>query len=227
MKTVKILLTETVDNLGIVGDVVEVRPGYARNYLLPRAMATDPTPGNIQRLAARRAVVEAELKARRADLEVVHKKLEGFELTMQRSANEQGVLFGGVSQHDIAEGLRAEGLAIEDRMVRIGNQIKRLDSYHIPVVLASDLRSEIKLWVVSDKPAEQVQAEQAEAAEAEKKEERARRRRKQDEAAAEGEAKAEKADKAEKPEKAEKAEKTEAKEAKPKKSKKQAEPKAE
>jgi hypothetical protein len=60
-----------------------------------------------------------------------------------------------VSQHDISEGLRAEGLPVEDRMVRIGQQIKRLDTYTIPVVLAGDLKTEIKLWVVSDKPLEQ------------------------------------------------------------------------
>ena len=64
------------------------------------------------------------------------------------------MLFGGVSQHDIAEALRSDGFAIDDRAVRIGEQIKRLDSYQVPIQLASDLRTEIKLWVVSDKPAE-------------------------------------------------------------------------
>src|SRR5687768_13947682 len=124
MKQTQLLLTENVDNLGIVGDVVKVRPGYARNFLLPRNMATRPTPGAIQRLAARRAEVEAELKKQRGVLEALLEKVKDHELTMMRSANEQGVLFGGVSQHDIAEALRAEGFAIEDRMVRIGQQIK-------------------------------------------------------------------------------------------------------
>ncbi|MBI1336901.1 MAG: 50S ribosomal protein L9 [Phycisphaera sp.] len=152
MKLIQLLLTENIDNLGIVGDVVKVRPGYARNYLLPRGYATDPTEGNIKRLAERRKQVEAELKLKRQGLENLLEKLHEFELTIQRSANDQGILFGGVSQHDIAEALRAEGFAVEDRAVRIGEQIKRLDSYTIPVVLASDLKTEIKLWVVSDKP---------------------------------------------------------------------------
>lgn len=156
MKQIELLLTQTVDNLGIVGDVVKVRPGYARNFLLPRGMASDPTPGNVKRLAARRAEVEKEMQALRSALEATLEKLKGHEVTMLRSANEQGVLFGGVSQHEIAEALRAEGHHIEDRMVRIGETIKRLDSYTIPIVLASDLRGEIKLWVVSDKPSDKL-----------------------------------------------------------------------
>lgn len=159
MKTTQLLLTESVDNLGIVGDVVRVRNGYARNFLLPRGLATTPTEGNVKRLAERRAQVEQELKQRRAVQEQVLEKLKDFELTIQRSANEQGILFGGVSQRDIADALRAEGFAIDDRSVRIGEQIKRLDSYEIPVVLSSDLKTHIKLWVVSDKPAEELGAE--------------------------------------------------------------------
>lgn len=172
MKTVKLLLTTTVDNLGIVGDVVNVSPGYARNFLLPRNMATDPTPGNVARLAEERKRVESDLKKHRADLEAVLKRLEGHEVTVQRSANDQGILYGGVSQHDIAVLLREEGFPVEDRAVRIGDQIKRLDTYDIPIVLASDLKTEIKLWVVSDKPADQLAAQEdvAEEDEAEKEE---------------------------------------------------------
>jgi len=158
VNTTKLLLTESVDNLGIVGDVVRVRNGYARNFLLPRGLATNPTEGNIKRLASRRAQVEQELRQHRAAQEQVLEKLKDYELTIQRSANEQGVLFGGVSQRDIADVLRAEGFAVDDRAVRIGEQIKRLDSYEIPVVLTSDLKTHIKLWVVSDKPAEELDA---------------------------------------------------------------------
>lgn len=166
MRPVKLLLTESVDNLGIVGDVVSVRPGYARNYLLPRGYATTPTPGAIKRLAERRKIVEEQMRLKRAELEGVLAKLENYEVTLQRSANEQGVLFGGVSQHEIAQALRNDGFPVEDRAVRIGQQIKRLDSYIIPIVLANDLKTEVKLWVVSDKPTEDLQPEQAPAEEA-------------------------------------------------------------
>ncbi len=171
MKTVQLLLTENVDNLGIVGDVVKVKPGYARNYLLPRGMATDPTPGNIERLAERRRQVEEEMRKLRQAQELMVGKLEGYELTLQRSANDQGVLFGSVSQHDIAEAMRADGFEVEDRHIRIGHQIKRLDSYNIPIIIAQDLKTEIKVWVVSDKPAEHLESEEEEAEAAETAEE--------------------------------------------------------
>lgn len=164
MKTVELLLTNNVDNLGIVGDVVKVKPGYARNFLYPRGLADAPTKGNIKRLAARRAEVEAEMKKKRVQLEGMLEKIEGHEITLERSANEQGLLYGGISQHDIAEALRADGFDVDDRAVRIGDQIKRLDSYPIPIVLANDLKAEIKVWVVSDKPAEELETEASETA---------------------------------------------------------------
>lgn len=164
MKQVQLLLTQNVDNLGIIGDVVKVKAGYARNYLLPHGMATTPTQGAIDRLAEERARVEAELKELHAKQAAMIEKLEGHEMTLQRSANEQGVLFGGVSQHEIAEELRSAGFEIDDRYVRIGEQIKRLDSYEIPIVISKDMKTHVKLWVVSDKPKEQLEAEAKEEA---------------------------------------------------------------
>lgn len=158
MKTIRLLLNENVDNLGIVGDVVHVKSGYARNFLVPRGLATEPTEGNVKRLAQRRAQVEQELREHRTVQEALLAKLEGYELSIQRTANEQGVLFGGVSQRDVADALRTEGFEIDDRAVRIGEQVKRLDVYEIPIVLANDLKTHIKLWVVSDKPTEELDA---------------------------------------------------------------------
>ena len=166
-KNVKLLLTENVDNLGIVGDIVEVKPGYARNYLLPHGLAGEPTEGNIAAVAERRAEVERQLRELRAQREKLIERLEGHEITLKRAANEQGVLFGSVSQHDIALALQEDGFDIQDREVRIGFQIKQLDSYTIPIQFDADLKVEIKLWVVSDKPPEELAAEaEAEAAEA-------------------------------------------------------------
>ena len=171
MKQIELLLLDNVANLGIIGDVVKVKAGYARNFLVPRGLATIPTKGAIERLAARRAEVEAELKALREKNEALIEKLKGYEVTMMRSANEQGILYGGVTQHEIAEMLREAGFAVEDRYVRIGDQIKRLDSYEIPVVIEKDLKTEIKLWVVSDKPAEELEEVEEVEVEAEAEEE--------------------------------------------------------
>jgi len=159
---VELLLLENVYNLGIVGDVVSVKPGYARNYLIPTGLATEPTEGAKKRIAAKRAEVERQLRELREQREALIAKLEGVELTLQRSANEQGVLFGSVSQQDIAEALQEEGFDIAYRDVRIGEPFKHLDSYTVPIQLDQDLRTEIKVWVVSDKPLEEL-AEEGEA----------------------------------------------------------------
>lgn len=152
MKSVQLLLLDNVDNLGIIGDVVKVKAGYARNFLLPFGLATKPTEGAIKALASRRAEVEAELAKLREQQKELIAKLEGHEITLERSANDSGILYGGITQHDIAEALREEGYPIEDRYIRIGDQIKRLDSYDIPLVIDKELKTEIKVWIVSDQP---------------------------------------------------------------------------
>ena len=158
-RNIQLLLTENVENLGIVGDVVKVRSGYARNYLLPHRLATPPTEGAKAAVAERRAEVERQLREKRAQQEKMIEKLAGFEVSLMRAANEEGILYGSVTQHDIAVALQEAGFAVTERDIRIGSAIKRLDSYPIPVQLADDLKAEIKLWVVSDKPAEQLMAE--------------------------------------------------------------------
>ena len=159
MKQIELLLLKNVDNLGVVGQVVKVKPGYARNYLIPRGEATTPSQKLVDRLAEQRKHEEARQRQIRAEQEVLIGRLADAEITIERSSNEQGLLYGGVSQHDIAEALREAGFDLEDRFIRVGEQIKRLDSYQIPVVINRDLKTEFKLWVVSDKPAEELEAD--------------------------------------------------------------------
>lgn len=167
-RTVELLLTENIENLGIVGDVVDVKPGYARNYLVPLGYAVTPTEGAKKALAARRAEVERELAALRKELEALVEKLEGFEVTLERSCNDQGWLYGSVTQHDISTALRDAGFnRVSDRHIRIGAAIKRIDSYDIPVQLDKDLRTEIKLWVVADRELNLGRSEEEQAAEGE------------------------------------------------------------
>ncbi len=154
MKTIELLLLETVGNTGIVGDVVKVKAGYARNYLLPRGLATTPTPELIEQLSERRAEAEAELKRIRAEQSAMIEKIADYELTLERSCNDQGVLYGGVTQHEIAEALREAGFAVEDRFVRLGDQIKRVDTFHLPIVIDKELKTDITLIVASDRPLE-------------------------------------------------------------------------
>ncbi len=149
--TIQLLLTETVDGLGIVGDVVGVKAGYARNFLLPRGYATVPSDEAIAELAEKRKVAEKELSDLRAVREKIVGNLEGLELHLERSCNDFGMLYGSVTQKDIATALGENGYVVKPREVRLPQAIKRVDSYEIPIKLATDLEATIKLWVVADR----------------------------------------------------------------------------
>ncbi|MBL8763582.1 MAG: 50S ribosomal protein L9 [Phycisphaerae bacterium] len=151
-RALKLLLIENVDNLGIVGDVVSVRKGYARNFLLPRSLATTPSDEKIKELAGKRADAERQLAELRKKREGIISKLEGLEIKLERSCNDQGILYGAVTQQDVATLLRTQGYEVVARDVRIGQSIKRVDSYEIHVKFASDLEATIKLVIAADRP---------------------------------------------------------------------------
>jgi large subunit ribosomal protein L9 len=147
----KVLLTQTIERTGIVGEVLDVSDGFARNYLLPKGLAIQPTEGNIKRLEQARKDYEAKLKLIRADKEALLTKLTGFEVTLIRNANDEGHLFGSVSKRDIAEELQKAGHAVQPDDVKLDEPIRRVDTFTVPVALASDLRTDIKVWVVREK----------------------------------------------------------------------------
>ena len=109
MATVKLLLKESIKNVGRVGDIVEVSPGYARNYLLPQDLAVEPTPNNVKKIEAQRKEIEKQERERREQQAALIKVLAAVEVTLERRANEQGHLFGGVSATDIAKSLQGQG----------------------------------------------------------------------------------------------------------------------
>lgn len=148
---IKLLLTENVEALGIVGDVVNVRTGYARNFLLPRDLATQPSEEKIKALASKRADAEKMLAELRKKREELNKKLQGIEVHLIRSCNDQGILYGAITQQDVAAALKELGHEVKDRDVRMNQVIKRIDAYDVHVKLDSDLDSVIKLWVVADR----------------------------------------------------------------------------
>lgn len=153
-KTVKLLLTENVDNLGIVGDVVSVRLGYARNFLLPRDLATAPSEEKLASLADKRAQAEKELAALDTQRREMISKMEGVEITLERSCNDQGHLYGSVTQQDIADALAEKEFEVKAREVRIPFTIKRIDDFDVLVKLSADLEATIKLHVVADRTIE-------------------------------------------------------------------------
>jgi len=166
-KNVKLLLVENVEALGIVGDVVSVRTGYARNFLMPRELATMPTEEKIKELSSKRAEAEKALALLRKQREALLEKLKGVEVSLIRSCNDQGILYGAITQQDVSKALNEMGHGVKPRDVRITQVIKRIDSYTVHVKLDSDLDTEIKLWVVADRKLDLEKAG-AEAAHAEK-----------------------------------------------------------
>lgn len=154
-KSLKLLLTENVDSLGIVGDVVNVRTGYARNFLLPRNMATTPSDEAIQAVAAKRADAQKQLAEVRKHREELIQKMAGAHITLIRSCNDLGHLYASITQQEIASALAEAGFkGIKPRDVRLNQTIKRVDNYDIHIKFESDLDSTIKLTVAPDRKLE-------------------------------------------------------------------------
>jgi large subunit ribosomal protein L9 len=150
-KKVKLLLNRNVENLGIVGDIVKVRPGFARNYLLPQALAEAPTPTKIERLKEARAAALAEVAKLRSEREALIARMTNVAITLQRSCNDQGLLYGSITQRDIADGLQAAGYGVDVRAVRLSQTIRRIGPYHVPIQFDKDLRAEVTVNVEPDR----------------------------------------------------------------------------
>jgi large subunit ribosomal protein L9 len=163
-KSYELLLVENVESLGIVGDVVNVRSGFARNFLLPRGLATTPSEEKIKALAARRAAAEKQVAEQRASRESMVDKLEGYEMAIERSCNDQGLLYGSVTQQELATMLQGAGYAVRARDVRIMQTIKRIGDYEIIIKPESDLEATVKLHVKPDRPLEMIRRAEEDAA---------------------------------------------------------------
>ncbi len=150
MANVKLLLKESVKHLGRVGDVVEVSPGYARNYLLPHDLAVHPTANNVKKVEERRKEIERIERERYEDQKRLIAQLAGIEVTIERRANEQGNLFGSVSATDIAFALQAQTFNIEPDDIYLPGKLDRIDTFMVTVRFAEDLQQEIKVWVTPD-----------------------------------------------------------------------------
>jgi large subunit ribosomal protein L9 len=150
MATVKLLLKESVKHVGKVGDIVEVSPGYARNYLLPRDLAVQPTPNNVKKVEERRKEIEKQERERREQQAALIKTLSGVEVHLERRANEQGHLFGSVTATDIARQLQNQGFNVNPDDINLPGRLDRISDYPVQVKFAEDLATDIKVWVHAD-----------------------------------------------------------------------------
>jgi large subunit ribosomal protein L9 len=144
----EIILRQAVENLGKPGDVVTVKNGFARNYLLPRGFAFEATAGNLKRIAQERGRLEAAENERIETAQELAKRLEEVQLTFSARVGEEGKLFGSVTSGDISEQLATQGFQIEKRLIDLHEPIKALGVYRVPVKLHADVKPEIRVWVI-------------------------------------------------------------------------------
>ena len=143
----QIILQEDIEKLGHRGDVVTVKPGYARNYLLPQSLAIEATPGNMKALErirnslAKKTATETEAAKKQAEL------LTGVSLKFARKTGENDQMFGSVTSADVAEGVAAQGFKIDKRQVQLAEPIKTIGEHDVTIKVFRDVTAQIKVTV--------------------------------------------------------------------------------
>jgi large subunit ribosomal protein L9 len=146
-----VLLRDDVPNVGRRGEIVRVSEGYARNYLLPRRLATHPTPGNLKALEREKAQLVRRDAQRQASAQDVAAAVEKTSVTIEANANPEGQLYGSVDARAIAEAYRKAGVAVAPDMVTIEEPIKRVGVYSIPIRPHGAVVATAKVWIVAAK----------------------------------------------------------------------------
>jgi large subunit ribosomal protein L9 len=144
----RLLLLEDVRKLGHIGDVVEVAAGYARNYLLPERLATEPTDENIKAIEERRKAAAAERSRKIKEFTDLVEKMQDVSVTIEAAANPEGTLYGGVHEKDIAEALHAQGFPVRAEHVMLEAPIRTLDNRVVTLEFTEEISTQIKVWVV-------------------------------------------------------------------------------
>ncbi len=147
-RTVRLLLLEDREHLGVVGDVVDVKPGFARNYLLPSGAATPVTAQALHRVAQVQKRAAAMRREHEAQLQAVAEQLEGLSLTIEEKASDEGHLFGSVGAGEIRTALEARGVKVEERHIELERPLKELGIYNVPIHIDAERTVEVRVWVV-------------------------------------------------------------------------------
>jgi large subunit ribosomal protein L9 len=150
MAHTKVLLREDVDDLGARGEIVRVRSGYARNYLLPRKLAVEATAGNVKGIESERAALLKKEAKERASADAQSQQMGTLELEFRRKAGEQGALYGSVTSMDVAEALRERGYEIERHRIHLREPLKRVGEYTVPIRLHRDVTIDLKVKVAPE-----------------------------------------------------------------------------
>ena len=158
MAAMEVILLERIETLGQMGDVVKVKPGYARNFLLPQKKALRATKDNLAYFEKQRAQLEAQNLKRRQDAEGVAKKLEGLQVIILRQAGETGQLYGSVATRDIADAVTAAGFTVDRRQILLDQPIKTLGIFKTRVALHPEVIVGIAANVAQSEEEAQMQA---------------------------------------------------------------------
>jgi large subunit ribosomal protein L9 len=150
MAHTRILLREDIDDLGARGEIVRVRAGYARNYLLPRKLAVEATTSNVKHIERERAALLKREATERATAEGQGQQLGALVLTFNRKAGEQGLLYGSVTSMDITEALQERGYEIDRHRIHLREPIKRIGDFTVPLRLHREVTIDLKVKVAPE-----------------------------------------------------------------------------
>lgn len=160
----KVILKQDVESVGRKGDILNVAPGYGRNYLIPRQLALEVTPSNLKMIEIERAALKKKVEAERTSFQGVIQKLNQVVLTFARKAGEKDHIFGSVSGADIKDALDKLGFEIDKKKIVLDEPLKRLGSFTVPVKVFHDDRAEIKVHIVKEEEPEAAAEAKAETA---------------------------------------------------------------
>lgn len=146
----KVILREDVENLGKGGELVEVKPGYGRNFLIPRGLAVVANPKNIRDVEHQKSVAAAKAAKRLASAQALAKRLSDTPVSLKRKVGEQDKLYGSVTAMDVAEALAARGLQIDRRSIDLAEPIKTLGDFEVGVKLHSEVVGKVKVKVEAE-----------------------------------------------------------------------------
>ncbi|MDP3791198.1 MAG: 50S ribosomal protein L9 [Candidatus Omnitrophota bacterium] len=146
----KVILTQTIDRLGRAGDCINVKDGYARNYLLPKNLAKEATPGNIKTLESLKKKQAAEDQGKLNEAKVLAEKIAGLSITINAKAGEEEKLFGTVTAEMVSKALEAQGILIDKKDIVIDEPIKKLGTYQIGAKLHPEVKATLRVWIVKE-----------------------------------------------------------------------------
>ncbi|MCH7679068.1 50S ribosomal protein L9 [candidate division KSB1 bacterium] len=146
----RIILKEDYENLGKVGEVVEVKDGFARNYLIPKQVALQATPQNLRVIVQEKARNKIKLSKDKREAELVAEKLKEVSLTANVQVGEEDKIFGAVTSQNICELLSSKGFEIDKRKIMLEEPLKALGVFEVPIKLHTEVEAKIKVWVVKE-----------------------------------------------------------------------------